>query len=130
MLPVVNAFFKFMSYYDTTIYWHAYIKMNRTKIIYITSTSVILVIIIFIFVETVSQGKEIFLSEGCAGCHSFKGHGGETAPDLTAVGERRSTLWIMSQIKDPTSHNPDSRMPEFGHLSVFERYAIAHYIRN
>jgi cbb3-type cytochrome oxidase cytochrome c subunit len=103
--------------------------MNRTKIIYITAASVILVIFILIFVLTASQGKEIFLSAGCTNCHSFKGHGGETAPDLTAVGERRSTLWIMSQIKDPRSHNPDSRMPEFGHLSIFERYAIARYLR-
>jgi cbb3-type cytochrome oxidase cytochrome c subunit len=118
-----------MSYYDTTIYWHAYTKMNRTKIIYITAVSAILAIFILSSLQVVSQGKEIFLSEGCADCHSFKGHGGETAPDLTAVGERRSTLWIMSQIKDPKSHNPDSRMPEFGHLSMFERYAIAHYLK-
>lgn len=102
--------------------------MNKSKIIYITA-AVIPLILVLIFVQTVSQGKEIFLSAGCANCHSFKGHGGELAPDLTAVGERRSTLWIMSQIKDPKSHNPDSRMPEFGHLSIFERYAIARYLR-
>jgi cbb3-type cytochrome oxidase cytochrome c subunit len=103
--------------------------MNRSKIIYITAASVILVIFILIFLQTVSQGKEIFLSAGCTNCHSFKGRGGETAPDLTAVGGRRSILWIMSQIKDPKSHNPDSRMPEFGNLSIFERYAIARYLR-
>jgi cbb3-type cytochrome oxidase cytochrome c subunit len=103
--------------------------MNRSKIIYITAVSVILVILILSSLQVVSQGKEIFLGEGCTDCHSFKGHGGETAPDLTAVGERRSTLWIMSHIKDPRSHNPDSRMPEFGHLSIFERYSIAHYLK-
>jgi len=104
--------------------------MNKPKIIYITTASAILFIVILLFVRTVSRGKEIFLSEGCAGCHSFRGRGGETAPDLTAVGERRSTLWIMSQIKDPKSHNPDSRMPEYGHLSMSERYAIARYLRD
>jgi cbb3-type cytochrome oxidase cytochrome c subunit len=104
--------------------------MNKSKIIYITSVSALLVIFILSFLQIVSQGKELFLSEGCASCHSFKGHGGETAPDLTAVGERQSTLWIMSQIKDPKSHNPDSRMPEFGHLSISERYAIARYLED
>ncbi len=103
--------------------------MNRSKIIYITSSSAILVVFILSFLQTVSQGKEIFMREGCTNCHSFRGQGGETAPDLTAVGDRRSTLWIMSQIKDPKSHNPDSRMPEFVHLSIFERYAIARYLR-
>jgi cbb3-type cytochrome oxidase cytochrome c subunit len=103
--------------------------MDRSKIIYITAASAVLVIVILSFLQTVSRGKEIFLSEGCMNCHSFKGRGGETAPDLTAVGDRRSTLWIMSQIKDPKSHNPDSRMPGFGDLSLFERYAIARYLR-
>jgi cbb3-type cytochrome oxidase cytochrome c subunit len=104
--------------------------MNRSKIIYITSVSALLVIFILGFLQIVSQGKELFMGEGCTSCHSFKGQGGETGPDLTAVGERRSTLWIMSQIKDPKSHNPDSRMPEFGHLSIFERYAIARYLND
>jgi len=104
--------------------------MNRPKIIYIIAASVVPVIFVLIIVQTISQGKEIFLSEGCINCHSFKGHGGETAPDLTAVGERRSVVWIMSQIKDPKSHNPDSRMPEFSRLSIFERYAIARYLRD
>ena len=103
--------------------------MNRPKYIYITAVSVIMGIFILIFEQTASKGENIFLSEGCAGCHSFKGRGGGIGPDLTAVGERRSTLWIMSQIKDSKSHNPDSRMPEFGHLSIFERYSITRYLR-
>jgi cbb3-type cytochrome oxidase cytochrome c subunit len=78
--------------------------------------------------QTVSRGEEIFLSEGCTNCHNFKGKGGELAPDLTAVGQRRSTVWIMTQIKNPRSHNPDSRMPEFRHLSIIERFAIARYL--
>ena len=127
---MVNAFFKFMSYYDTTIYEHAYTQMNRPKIIYITAASIILGIFVLIFALTSSKGENIFLSEGCTACHSFKGHGGGIGPDLTAVGKRRSTLWIMSQIKDPKSHNPESRMPEFGHLSIFERYAITRYLRD
>jgi len=94
----------------------------------IAAATALLLIFILSLMQTVSQGKEIFMSEGCADCHSFKGKGGELAPDLTAVGQRRSTLWIMAQIKDPTSHNPDSRMPEFRHLSIIERFALARYL--
>lgn len=90
----------------------------------------ILFIFIFIFLQTTSRGREIYIREGCAGCHGFKGQGGSIGPDLTSVGQRRSALWIISQIKDPKSHNPVSRMPDFAHLSIFERYAIAHYLNN
>ncbi len=104
--------------------------MHRSKIIYIGAASTILFIFIFIFIQTVSKGKDIFVREGCADCHNYKGVGGELAPDLTAVGRRRSTTWIMAQIKDPKAHNPDSRMPEFVHLSIIERYAIARYLKS
>ena len=104
--------------------------MHRSKIICISAASAILFIFIFIFIQTSSKGKEIFIREGCAGCHSYKGHGGSTGPDLTSVGQRRSVIWIISQIRNPKSHNPDSRMPEFRHLSLFERYAIAHYLKD
>ena len=104
--------------------------MHRSKIIYISSASAILLVFIFSIVQTVSKGREIFMREGCANCHSFKGHGGSLGPDLTSVGQRRSGIWIMSQIKNPKTHNPDSRMPEFSHLSLFERYAISHYLKD
>ena len=121
---------KVLLFYDTIIHSHAYTEMNRTRTIYILSSAILLLIFILYLVRTASEGREIFLREGCADCHSFKGHGGELAPDLTAVGKRRSTLWIISQIKDPRSHNPASRMPGFAHLSFVERYAISLYLKN
>ena len=102
--------------------------MTGTKILTLSVASAHLLLFVLSFVRTVSQGKTIFTREGCSNCHSFKGHGGELAPDLTAVGDRRSTLWIMTQIRNPRSHNPDSRMPEFAHLSIIEQYAIAHFL--
>jgi cbb3-type cytochrome oxidase cytochrome c subunit len=104
--------------------------MTGTKIVPLAAASALLLIFVLSFAQTVSQGKKIFMREECSNCHNFKGQGGELAPDLTAVGDRRSTLWIMAQIKDPRSHNPDSRMPEFKHLSIIERYAIARYLRD
>jgi cbb3-type cytochrome oxidase cytochrome c subunit len=80
-------------------------------------------------VQTASNGEEIFVREGCGKCHSFKGRGGAMASDLTSVTHRRSTAWIMTQIKNPKSHYPDSRMPAFRHLSIIELYAISQYLK-
>ena len=72
----------------------------------------------------------LFEKEGCIGCHRFRSDGGNLGPDLTDVSSRRSTLWIMAQIRNPNDHYPGSRMPEFSHLSLVERYSLARYLRN
>jgi len=104
--------------------------MNRLKIIYAVSGAAIMLIFILGLVQTASKGREIYVREGCGKCHNFKGHGGAMAPDLTSVTQRRSKTWIMTQIKNPKSHNPDSRMPDFDHLSIIERYAISQYLKD
>jgi cbb3-type cytochrome oxidase cytochrome c subunit len=106
-----------------------YKKMTRTKILLIVMAAATLLIFIISSVQTVSQGDKIFMREGCLNCHSFKGHGGALAPDLTSVTQRRSMIWIINQIKNPKSHNPDSRMPEFKHVSLAERLAIALFLK-
>ena len=103
--------------------------MNRQKIIYAVSGAAIILIFVLSLVQTASTGGEIYEREGCGKCHNFKGHGGALAPDLTSVTQRRSTIWIMNQIKNPKSHNPDSRMPVFDHLSIVERFAISQYLK-
>lgn len=104
--------------------------MNSQKIIYAVSGAAVLLVFILYLAQTVSKGGEIYVREGCGNCHSFKGHGGALAPDLTSVTQRRSKIWIMTQIKNPKSHNPDSRMPESDHLSLIERYAISQYLKD
>ena len=104
--------------------------MNRRKIIYAVSGASVLLIFILNLLQAASNGGEIYEREGCGKCHSFKGHGGVLAPDLTSVTQRRSKTWIMTQIKNPKAHNPDSRMPDFDHLSIIERYAISQYLKD
>ena len=104
--------------------------MNRQKIIYALSGGAIILVFVLGLVQTALNGEGIYVREGCGECHSFKGHGGAMAPDLTSVTQRRSKTWIMTQIKNPKAHNPDSRMPGFAHLSIFERYAISQYLKD
>jgi cbb3-type cytochrome oxidase cytochrome c subunit len=91
--------------------------------------AVLLLVITGFLLQAPSRGKKIFIREGCTGCHSFKGQGG-IGIDLSLTAQRRSSLWITRQIKDPKKHNPDTRMPEYGHLSFLERYALARHIRS
>lgn len=56
--------------------------------------------------------------EGCFSCHSFHGHGGTIAPDLSVEGTRkRSDAWLMAHFKDPRSVSPNSVMPSFDALT-------------
>lgn len=75
------------------------------------------------------RGEALFDEQGCRNCHSFKGRGGNLAPDLTAVGERRSASWIRQQIRDSTKNDPASRMPPYGHLSGTEIRALVAYLK-
>lgn len=37
--------------------------------------------------ETAKRGKELFLSNGCLGCHMVRGQGGQLGPDLTNIAD-------------------------------------------
>jgi mono/diheme cytochrome c family protein len=76
------------------------------------------------------KGAALFETEVCIQCHSFKGVGGNMAPDLTAVTNRRSDGWISQQIKNPKKNNPDSRMPDYKHLSEMEIKALISFMKN
>jgi nitric oxide reductase subunit C len=78
--------------------------------------------------QQAAHGKELFKSLGCSACHSIGGIGGSVGPDLNRVGSRRNKEWIMEQIKNPKSHNPDSIMPSFSSVSPKDREDIADYL--
>lgn len=105
-------------------------KMNRLKTIYMAIIAAVFLLVLISLNVFIRDGEKIFKREGCIGCHSFKGKGGETGPDLTGVSAGRSAKWIMDQIRNPRSHNPDARMPGFNHLSIIEVYAIARYLNS
>lgn len=73
-------------------------------------------------------GGEVLYEENCETCHSFKGTGGRTAPDLTAVTALRSEDWIRRQIREPAKNDPRTRMPSFGQLSRSEIRAIIRHL--
>jgi cytochrome c2 len=50
--------------------------------------------------ETYEEGKELFQSKGCTGCHTI-GKGKLVGPDLKGVTQRRSEDWLKKWIKSP-----------------------------
>ncbi len=88
----------------------------------------------------------------CARCHTIGGAGGppratiggaggpsrgrppmsrDRGPDLGNVGRdpAHTVEWLMEQIRDPKSHKPDSRMPEFkANIKAEDLRALAEYL--
>lgn len=88
-------------------------------------------------------GREIYISEGCYGCHSqmvrplrdeieryghyslaaesmydhpFQWGSKRTGPDLARVGGRYSDEWHVDHLKNPQLYVPETVMPKYGHL--------------
>ncbi len=79
--------------------------------------------------EANSRGAKLFRQNECIQCHTIKGKGGAVGPNLTTVGSRRSRDYILQQIKDPKSHNPNTAMPSFaGRLSDQDINDLANYL--
>ena len=49
-----------------------------------------------------SQGKMLFSAVLCSSCHSMRGEGGATGPDLSQIGTRFSNKDILESIIDPS----------------------------
>src|SRR4030088_2670192 len=53
-------------------------------------------------------GAEIYRGKGgCVSCHSIRGEGGISGPDLTDVGGRRSGAYLRESLTDPEAAVPD-----------------------
>ncbi len=77
-----------------------------------------------------TAGGEVLFAEHCSSCHSFKGKGGNTAPDLTASTAIFSDDWIARQIREPKKNNPRSRMPAYPRLSGSEIRSLIAYLKS
>jgi mono/diheme cytochrome c family protein len=87
----------------------------------------ILIVAFFVFRKE-PRGALLFERERCNECHAINGKGGGVGPNLSYVGRRRSRDYIISQVKNPKAHNPDSAMPSFAHLPEQDIRDLADYL--
>jgi len=79
--------------------------------------------------STVQAGARLFQSLGCMGCHKVHGAGGTLGPDLSSEADRgRSRDWLISQLRNPKAHNPQSIMPPFASLNKEDLNALVDYL--
>jgi len=77
--------------------------------------------------KAVLQGQDVFQAYKCIRCHSLEGNGGKFGPDLSRVGLRRETAWLLTFLKDPRSLIPHGKQPPFKGTDQ-EREALATYL--
>jgi nitric oxide reductase subunit C len=73
-------------------------------------------------------GKNVFDQYRCDLCHKIGDKGGAIGPELTHVGSKRDNLWLVAQIRDPKSHNPNTQMPAFPQIAEGEIHALVDYL--
>lgn len=58
------------------------------------------------------NGKKLFESVGCLGCHELNGKGHAFGPELGRIGNKVSADWLVSWLSNPKHYNNQSIMPD------------------
>jgi putative heme-binding domain-containing protein len=53
------------------------------------------------------RGRELYRAKGCAVCHTVRGEGGASGPELTGIGARRSAVYLREALIDPAASAPE-----------------------
>ena len=65
-------------------------------------------------VPELTEGRRLFDTHGCRGCHKLSGIGGTIGPDLTHEGStRRDPEWLEQHFLNPQKVSPASAMPNY-----------------
>jgi putative heme-binding domain-containing protein len=56
------------------------------------------------------HGAELYASNNCAACHTIRGQGGASGPDLSDAGLRRNPAFLRSSLTDPEADVPRGYM--------------------
>lgn len=70
-------------------------------------------------------------TENCAACHRIGTEGGDSGPDLSAIGAAREKSYIKKYLLDPTLVYPASAMPGYkGQLTDIQLEDLARYLKS
>jgi cytochrome c553 len=60
----------------------------------------------------VESGRQVFLKNGCHGCHTIGAMGTPIGPDLTKMGARHDAAYLQRWLRDPAAQRPRAHMPQ------------------
>ena len=101
--------------------------MHRTKMIVIATAAVIGSAVAVAAAQTAGEGRQLFFSQGCYGCHRIGVAGTPIAHDLSHVGAKYTESQLASWLRDPAAQNPRAHMPRLA-LQEEEIRALAAYL--
>lgn len=79
-------------------------------------------------VPELTEGRHLFETQGCRGCHKLNGVGGSIGPDLTEEGaNHRSPDWLERHFLAPGAVSAGSAMPNF-HFTREQAKALTYYM--
>ncbi|MGA3343402.1 MAG: cytochrome c [Terracidiphilus sp.] len=79
-------------------------------------------------VPELTEGRHLFETQGCRGCHKLNGVGGSIGPDLTGEGaNRRSPDWLERHFLAPNAVSTGSAMPNF-HFTNEQARDLTYYM--
>jgi cytochrome c oxidase subunit 2 len=74
-----------------------------------------------------ARGKQLFVDQGCYGCHTIGKFGTPIAPDLSHAGSKYTVGALTRWLEDPSAQKPTAHMPKIG-MSPAESEALAAYL--
>lgn len=102
--------------------------MSRALQLLITVVLLVLVALTVSYTLYLPDGEALFKEQGCVRCHTINGVG-RGPIDLSHVSEKWSAERIRDQIRNPRVNNPDTAMPNFGHLSKKDVNALIKFLK-
>jgi cytochrome c oxidase subunit II len=75
----------------------------------------------------IEQGKQLFFTQGCFGCHTVGKVGTPIGPDLSHVGAQYALSYLTGWLRDPASQKHTAHMPKID-LTEEEIQALAAYL--
>ncbi len=80
---------------------------------------------------TGKHGSQLLNSLGCIVCHRVNGQGGAIGPELTGTALKgKSRQWLITQIRNPKAHFPNSIMPAFSSLTDQQVNDVVDFLLN
>ena len=74
-----------------------------------------------------SRGEQLFVVQGCYGCHLIGKFGTPIGPDLSHVGAKYEARYLEQWLRDPESVRPTAHMPKL-ELTAQEIESLAAYL--